>query len=352
MTKEEAWARQLIRAEEYARAIDRLFQEAIKEACFMTFQQTINPDKPFEFKDYPGLADRVNRFFRKFVKDMNLILVGGVQREWENANSFNDALVDQVLQHLNLPKAIVSKYKNRNLEALATFQKRKTLGMELSGRVWNLTEQFKQELELALDVGLGEAKNFGELARDVKQYLNEPNKLFRRVRDKRGILQLSKKAKAYRPGTGVYRSSVKNAQRLTRTEVNMAYRRADYERIQQLDFVVGYEVRRSNNKMECGVCDAFVGVYPKSYIFIGQHPHCRCLLLTILATRAEIDAHFEKMLAGEDPVFKSKREVTKMPEGWTTWIRDNTKRLEKASTQPYFIKDNFKGGRITGGLRL
>jgi hypothetical protein len=352
MTKEEAWKMQLERSEQYSRAIDLLFQEAIREAARMAFSQHINPDKMFSFADYPILTQRANKFFENFARDMRLVIRSGVQREWENSNAYNDALVDRVLKHLNLPKEIVSKYKNRNLQALVVFQDRKVAGMNLSDRVWKHTQGFRNELEMALDVGLGEAKNFSELARSVKTHLEQPDMLFRRVRDKRGQLQLSKRAKAYHPGTGVYRSSVRNAQRLSRTEINMGYRRADYERMQQLDFVVGFEVKRSNNKVGCDVCESMVGVYPKQYIFIGQHPHCRCLCIAILATEKEIDDHFDKVLAGEEPEFKSSREVTKMPEGFTTWIKDNTKRLEKVSKQPYFIKDNFVGGRITGGLRL
>ena len=59
------------------------------------------------------------------------------------------------------------------------------------------------------------------LSRDVRRYLRNPDKLFRRVRDKHGNLRLSKAAKAYHPGRGVYRSSYRNALRLTATENNM-----------------------------------------------------------------------------------------------------------------------------------
>ena len=66
------------------------------------------------------------------------------------------------------------------------------------------------------------------MSRDVCGYLRNPDKLFRRVRDKHGNLRLSKAAKAYHPGRGVYRSSYRNALRLTATENNMAYRTADH----------------------------------------------------------------------------------------------------------------------------
>ena len=85
------------------------------------------------------------------------------------------------------------------------------------------------------------------MARDLKQYLKHPDKLFRRVRDEHGILHFSKNAAAFHPGQGVYRSSYQNARRLAVTETNMAYRTADHERWQNQDFVVGIEIHLSGN---------------------------------------------------------------------------------------------------------
>lgn len=103
-------------------------------------------------------------------------------------------------------------------------------------------------------------------------------KLFRRVRDEHGELQLSKRAAVFHPGRGVYRSSYKNARRLAATETNIAYMTADYERWQQLDFVVGIEIKLSNNHTLNGVpftdiCDDLKGRYPKDFKFTGWHPY-------------------------------------------------------------------------------
>ena len=113
-----------------------------------------------------------------------------------------------------------------------------------------------------------------------------------RVRDKHGNLRLSKAAKAYHPGRGVYRSSYRNALRLTATENNMAYRTADHLRWQQQPFVVGIEIKLSNNHTCKGVigrfvdiCDDRAGVYPKDFKFVGWHPHCRCYCVPKQARR-------------------------------------------------------------------
>ena len=101
-------------------------------------------------------------------------------------------------------------------------------GLNLSDRIWNYTNSFKEEIEMGLDIGLGEGKSASELSSELKRYLNNPDELFRRVRDKHGNLHLSSRAKAYHPGRGVYRSSYKNAMRLAGTETNMAYRITSY----------------------------------------------------------------------------------------------------------------------------
>ncbi len=132
--------------------------------------------------------------------------------------------------------------------------------------------------ELALEIGMGDGLSAADLSRQVRRYLNEPARLFRRVRDRDGNLRLSKAAAACHPGRGVYRSSYKNALRLTATENNMAYRTADHQRWQQLDFVVGIEIGTSpTNHPQPDICDELAGVYPKQFKFTGWHPWCRCI---------------------------------------------------------------------------
>jgi len=352
MTNLEAWFDQIQRSETYARLVKRLFDDAIKELIRMGYSIEYDPNKPFLFKDYPQLNARLNKLLKDLHDKVNATILNGTAKSWESANVQNDKLVDSVIKSLNVPKETVEKYKNRNLESLKTFQDRKVAGMNLSGRVWNLTEQIQQSLEMALDIGLGEGRTADELSRDVRQYLNEPDKLFRRVRDKWGVLQLSKAAKAYRPGQGVYRSAYKNAMRLTRTETNMGYRKSDHERWKNLDFIVGFEVQRSNRVFECDVCNSFVGKYPKNYVFIGQHPHCRCRAIPILASEDEMDEFFASQINGDAAEIKSRNEVKSMPQSYMGWIKSNEKRILKASRVPYFIKDNFKNGDIREGLKF
>ena len=134
-----------------------------------------------------------------------------------------------------------------------------------------------------MDIALRDGTPANRLVTDLKQYLKYPDKLFGRVRDEHGQLQLSKRAKEFHPGHGVYRSSYKNARRLAVTETNMAYHKADNERWRQLDFVLGYEVQVSGtNSNVCPLCMELAGKYPKEFEFVGWHPHCRCHAVPIM----------------------------------------------------------------------
>ena len=234
------------------------------------------------------------------------------------------------------------QYYSNNEEARQAFEQRKINGLSLSERVWNYADQFKNEMELGLDIGIRNGRSADALSRDLRSYLKEPNKLFRRVRNEYGQLVLSERAKNYNPGRGVYRSSYKNARRLAATETNTAYRTADHLRWEKMDFVVGIEIHLSNNHTLNGkpfhdICDELAGKYPKSFKFTGWHPHCRCFATTILKTPDEIKS-------GKP----SKNEVKELPSNFKEWFKNNKERIENANSLPYFIKDNFKDGEFIG----
>ncbi|MBQ8854024.1 MAG: hypothetical protein IJZ67_06945 [Alistipes sp.] len=323
------------------KGVEEMFDEAVKEASRAGAASGFNdPERPFCFDDFPAVRRKVDELVKKLHEQVVHTIEEGDHEEWMLSCEKNNELVEAMTRSTSIPKTQITQWKQPNLEALAAFQARKIGGMGLSDRVWNIAEQFKQELELALDIGLGEGKSAADLSRDVRRYLNEPERLFRRVRDKHGVLRLSKAAKAYHPGQGVYRSAYKNALRLTATENNIAYRTADHERWQQLDFVVGIEIRCSNNHPDYDVCDELKGKYPKDFKFTGWHPFCRCHAVPILKTAEEMAADNERIMNGEPLDSKSVNAVTDVPAGFASWIKDNAERIGKSKSQPYFIRDN------------
>lgn len=339
------WDTKHIRQSElYARKVHQVYLSAIREASRIGKSiKKFNPDKPFSFSDYPQTRQRVNDLFAGFHDNIQSTILNGMSQEWLLANQKNDDLINQIFDKSGIPKSQLSEYYRHNLEALSSFQKRKTGGLGLSDRVWKYTHQFKSEIELGLDVGLGEGKPATGLAKDMKGYLQNPDKLFRRVRDKRGQLQLSKAAKAFHPGQGIYRSSYKNALRLTRTETNMAYRQADNERWSQMEFVLGIEVRTSHSHKVEDICDDLAGRYPKDFKFTGWHPICRCNAVPILAGDEDFSAMQDAILNGDDPGgVKVSGAITDVPSGFKKWVKNNKDKIERAKSKPYFIRDNKK----------
>lgn len=342
------------------RAIDELFKELSREAALIASVVSADGSKPFSFDDYPMTKQRVDRLLRDMRNGVQTVVLDGIDLGWKLGNDKNDALVDEYfgVNVSQLSPEQQRRYYTNNAEAQAAFKTRRENGLNLSDRVWRYSDQFKSEIEMGIDVGLGDGLSADELSRRLRSYLREPNKLFRRVRDKYGNLQLSKAAKAYHPGRGVYRSSYKNARRLAATETNIAYRTSDYERYQQLDFVVGIRIELSNNHTLNGVpfydiCDELSaplgsnatkgkGCYPKDFKFTGWHPLCRCTTFSILKTPEEVFADNARIMAGEPLDGNSINRVEDVPQEFKKWVEDNRDRMARAKSLPYFLRDNGK----------
>lgn len=330
------------RVELIARNVNQLYLNTIRDIVRLAEIYNIDVSKPFVFSEYPEINRQVDKLISNLSTGMKGTIDYGTKNEWIAACKKNDFLIESLAKSTGLKPESIAGYSNRNIEALQSFQTRKIGGLNLSEKVWKYATQFKGDIELGLDIGIGDGRSAAELSRDLRSYLQEPQKLFRRVADKHGVLRLSQNAKKYSPDTGVYRSSYKNAMRLTRTEVNMAYRTSDYERIQELDFVVGIEIRRSNHIFACPVCEALKGKYPKTFKFTGWHPQCRCHQISILATNDEFMNQQKALLDGNEIELKSKNEVSDVPDNFKQWIKDNHERIDNAKSKPFFINDNPK----------
>lgn len=330
---------------DYLSQIDELFEIATDEIVRMGLSYTYDPTsgKPFYFRSDKTRNIAINESLNKFRDNIIGIVSAGIASEWAFANQKTDTWV---LRLFSNPQ---EAYMLHNLNAMDAYIHREVYGHSLSSRVWSYTAQFKQQIEMSLSIGISEGRSAAEISRDVRIHLNEPEKLFRKVRNKFGELVLSKAAKAYHPGQGVYRSAYQNAMRMTRTEINGAYREADYLRWQQLDFIVGIEIKTSNShpawlakdwyprfkkgKAPVEICDQMAGRYPKDFKFIGWHPNCRCYAVPILANEGtDIDWW-------EDPV----NEVKDVPKNFKGWLDSNQERIKSAQKRgklPYWIAEN------------
>ena len=282
----------------------RFLDEVLKMAVLYYGLQAVSKEGTFSFALYPVLNKKINALFERFNHLFTRKMDFYIDKHYNiSHNKFKEVFAG--IQGANEPFKPPRK-KNVQTEALR------------SARVWNLSKQYKTELEMALDIAISEGTPANELATSLKKYLRNPDTLFRRYRDKNGVLQLSQKAKEYHSGQGVYRSAYKNAERLARTEINMAYRMADIERWQSMDMIAGYEIKRSRHPYGCEICDMMKGVYPKSFVWVGNHPNCRCYMTPI----------FKSDIKGKELVLNPKL---------TNWIATNEEKITTASSVPMFL---------------
>ena len=344
------------RTEGYASNVSKYYTAAVNALLDLAADVDLEPDTVFYFADHKKLSVKATNVLRGLYSAVYQEIRRGVIAEWEFANLSNDAMIESIFGKGLKEDNHYARWFSRNHDAMDSFFKRTNEygGLNLSQKVWKYTSQFKEEMELALSASLGRGDSAATVSRHVRQYLQEPDRLFRRVRDEEGNLKLSKRAAAYHPGRGEYRSSYKNAMRLARTETNMAYRAADSERWGQLDFVVGIEVKRSKHKFPCKVCEALAGKYPKDFDFRGWHPQCRCYAVPILCSMDEMVAMQKRMLNDEEPVdFHSANEVAQPHEAFKKWVSENRQRIDEAAergTLPYWMKDNPKYIKATSRL--
>ena len=282
-----------------------------------------------------GLENKISIILKKLQKDIQANIGNGVVSQWDMANLKNNKMVGRWAEGIGITvNKVPASFNQINSEALDAFLTRTTAGMNLSERVWNLASGAKDQIELYLASGISTGKSASSIAREIKQYLNEPNLLFRRVRHK-GILVPSKTARGYHPGSGIYRSSYKNALRLAKNEINTAYRMSDYIRRQELPFITGIKVHLSASHPRLDMCDDLNGVYPKGFIFGGWHVGCLCYTTSLLLNKKD---SLNFMKTGKIPRSKY---VARIPEKATDWIAENAKTIAEYKHKPFWIVDNF-----------
>lgn len=285
----------------------------------------------FRYSEQKKIAKKVSDRLRNLHSAVYAAIKNDIALEWDEANTACDELAASCFGKEILSDKRFAGWFERNTEAMEAFISRSEAGLNLSDRIWQPVKQLRSEMELAMTVAIGDGDSASQISRYVRQYLNNPDKLFRRIRDEKGNLKLSKAAKAYHPGQGVYRSSAKNAMRIARTETNIAYRRADNTRWQQMDFVIGQEINLSRNHPVTDICDTLAGRYPKNFVFDGWHPQCFCYVVPILLSEKDMMAMQQAKLNGEDYDISGKV-IADMPGNFKSWAIDNAERIEKAKT--------------------
>jgi len=289
------------------------------------------------YKYNRNLQIKLEKVLSEYSKNTLASVEDGVKAQWQLGNDKADEIVRQISGYTTKADSkVLASMQGLNLVALDQFITRKQAGLNLSQRIWNVMNvQNKELLETYLASGITRGRSAQKISQDIRKLLNEPEKLFRRVRNKEGNLVLSKAAELYHPGQGVYRSSAKNALRLSATEINMAFHNADYLRRQKLPFVKGIIVRLSADHPSPDICDSMAGEYPSGFMFEGWHPRCICYTQTLLYSREEV-VNFLK--TGE---IDKRQYVRAIPNKAKSYIKDNAPKFNKMINKPYFLEKNF-----------
>lgn len=315
-------------------------------------------DENFTFKANPGAERKLRKILEELGIKLDNLIANGKQTLAKDGVKVAEANVLAKVAGSQKPIAErliqAATQTTRVAQALGTeIANEKRGGVQLSPKVWKTVESSRKELEIIIQNNIIEGKGADVASREVRQYLKDPNRLFRRVKDKKtGEYKLSKAAQQYHPGQGKYRSSYMNARRLTVTEMNMATQAAESAAYASNPLIAGYEIRLSNNhtvkdpskkggvKPLHDICDELQGNYPATFKFTGWHPHCRCSMVPILISAEERKKLAQARAEGKD--YQPKGVITDVPDNYKQWVADNMDRIENAKTLPYFLQDNGK----------
>lgn len=355
------------RTEAYAERVRTLFAMTVNE--ILTLNKSVpqlGEGEMFSF-DAEGVKKQkeVERLLRQLHSVATMAIENGVKLEWSQANVECDKLVQSCFGKKVLESPEFTAWTQRNSSAMTAFLNRSEKGLNLSQRVWKSVRQLRDEMEVAITVSVGEGESAASMSRKVRQYLNDPDLMFRRFRYKdpeTGEWKRKWKKKIKDPttgkvkwidydkssyqdewtGPGYYKSSAQNAMRVARTETNIAYRRADQARWEQMDFVLGQRVQLSRSHPKKDICDKLAGDYPPDFVFDGWHPQCFCFVTPILVDEEEMQKVTEAFLRGEKYIPKGKR-IKDYPDNFKEWVRENEENIAAArerGTEPYFIRNN------------
>lgn len=258
------------RLAKYVMLVESIYEDLNLEAAKIVgiTDFTIDSDRPFMWSDYPQTRKRIRDLQERFVEDIGAVIYSGTSEEWKNSNEVQDLLANKVLQTYGatIGKKNYEILYQPNNDALKAFQQRKDKGFTISDKLWNQSTLYKQELEEAISCAIQKGTSAITLSKQISKYLLDFPQLQKDYKERFG--------KASRAMDCEYRSI-----RLAASEINMAYRQAENLRWQQMDFVVGYEIKLSNNHTCNGkpfqdICDILAGKYPKDFQWTGWHPLC------------------------------------------------------------------------------
>lgn len=179
-------------------------------------------------------------------------------------------------------------------------------GIPLSKRVWRIHKEMAQAIASKVSEGLLIGKAPIEIAQELKGLLKNPEGYGRLVGQVRRLRTLARQARASgdperarrlfakareieqtipKVGRGVYRSAIKNALRVARSETTRAQFVTTVLYAKKQDWIIGVRWVLSAGHPMVDICDDLAGVYAKDNVPFPPHPHCLCHLENVIDYR-------------------------------------------------------------------
>ena len=176
------------RTEAYAEKVRLMFAQTVNNILALNKSMpSLDEGVMFSFDgESMKMQKKVEEALRQLHSAATLAIRRGIAVEWDIANDEIDKLLNSVYGKKVLSSPEFNGWMNRNDSARDAFLNRSEKGMNLSDRVWKSVRQLRDEMEVAMTVAIGEGDSASSMSRKVREYLNDPDLMFRRFRYKAG----------------------------------------------------------------------------------------------------------------------------------------------------------------------
>ena len=349
----------------YNRRLGMLYSGYVKKLLALGYSEDVlENDALFNFDNFPVLKARLNEIFNDYFQNSMLCHKSGITSGVSLAYSHDNDALGQF--SVLTDKALETARKTAAATFIATRLNAKN-GLNLAQSVWNYCQQTKAEFEMAMSNviadGLEKGTSAEEVGRRIRQYLNNPDMMYRRYHtvkvlkngQKKDVVTWRRKRiingrvrfveePLEHVGQGVYRSARKNALRVARTEINAAYHKARNGRWANEPFVIGQHIHISpqhDPDEDADICDELEGYYPKDFDWDSWHSQCMCTSDPVMISGEERKQFYKRMLNGEDmSSYVSPNSIKDVPDQYKRYIEANGDK----------IVDAFKRGKLAWHL--
>lgn len=349
----------------YNRRLGMLYSGYVKKLLALGYSEDVlENDALFNFDNFPVLKTRLNEIFNDYFQNSMLCYKSGITSGVSLAYSHDNDALGQF--SVLTDKALETARKTAAATFIANRLNAKN-GLNLAQSVWNYCQQTKVEFEMAMSNviadGLEKGTSAEEVGRRIRQYLNNPDMMYRRYHtvkvlkngQKKDVVTWRRKRiidgrvrfveePLEHVGQGVYRSARKNALRVARTEINAAYHKARNGRWANEPFVIGQHIHISpqhDPDEDADICDELEGYYPKDFDWDSWHPQCMCTSDPVMISGEERKQFYKRMLNGEDmSSYVSPNSIKDVPDQYKRYIEANGDK----------IVDAFKRGKLAWHL--